>query len=119
MALLTSHREKGWTIVVEIHLYGKLRQYNGSTQAGHDSVLLHEADPDETLAGLLEEKGIPVEEINHIFLNAKLLSTRTAMGKYYGYQQVGDSLDEWDLAIPVSNGDRLGLFGKDMAILGM
>ena len=105
--------------MVEIHLYGKLRQYNGSTKAGHDSVLMHKAAPDETIATLLKEAGVPVEEINHIFFNAKLLSTRTAMGKYYGYQQVGDDLTDWDLAIPVSDGDRLGLFGKDMSILGM
>jgi hypothetical protein len=105
--------------VVEIHLYGKLRQYNGGTKAGHDSVLMHEAASGETIASLLNEEGIPIEEVNHIFFNAKLLSTRTAMGKYYGYQQVGDDLTDWDLAIPVSDGDRLGLFGKDMSILGM
>ncbi len=105
--------------MVEVHLYGKLRRYNGSTQAGHDSVLMHKPRPDETIASLLEREGIPVEEVNHIFVNAKLLSTRTAMGKYYGYQQVGDSLGDWDLGIPVGDGDRLGLFGKDMSILGM
>ncbi len=105
--------------MVEIHLYGKLRQYNGGTKTGSDSVLMLEPGPDETIATLLAGEGIPVEEINHIFVNAKLLSTRTSMGRYYGYQQVGESLSQWDLSMPVGHGDRLGLFGKDMAILGM
>ena len=105
--------------MVEIHLYGKLRSYNGGPQAGHNSILMLEPRPGDTIAGLLEQEGIPVDEINHIFVNAKLLSTRTAMGKYYGYRQVGDSLSQWDLSMPVADGDRLGLFGKDMAMLGM
>ena len=105
--------------MVEIHLYGKLRRYNGNTKAGHDSVLMLDPRPGETIATLLAGEGIPVEEINHIFVNAKLLSTRTSMGKYYGYQQVGDDLTDWGLDMPVGEGDRLGLFGKDMAILGM
>ncbi len=105
--------------MVEIHLYGKLRRYSGGTQVGSDSVLMLESSPDETIATLLAGEGIPVEEINHIFVNAKLLSTRTSMGKFYGYQQVGESLSQWDLSMPVGDGDRLGLFGKDMAILGM
>jgi hypothetical protein len=105
--------------MVEVHLYGKLRRYNGSTRAGHDSILMVDAGPGETIATLLAGEGIPVEEINHIFVNAKLLSTRTSMGKYYGYQQVTDDLTDWGLDMPVGKGDRLGLFGKDMAILGM
>jgi hypothetical protein len=105
--------------MVEIHLYGKLRSYNRGPRAGLDSVLQVEPGPSETIATLLAQEGIPVEEINHIFYNAKLLTTRTARGKFYGYQQVSDSLADWDLGIPVGDGDRLGLFGKDMAILGM
>lgn len=105
--------------MVEIHLYGKLRHYNGGPQAGQDSVLMLEPRSKETVATLLEQASIPLEEINHIFFNAKLLTTRTAMGKFYGYRQVRDSLGDWDLGVPVGDGDRLGLFGKDMAILGM
>lgn len=105
--------------MVEVHLYGKLRRYNGGIKAGQDSVLMLDPSPGETIATLLAGEGIPVEEIHHIFVNAKLLSTRTSMGEYYGYRQVGEDLSNWDLSMSVASGDRLGLFGKDMAILGM
>lgn len=73
----------------------------------------------DTLESVLAETGIPIEEINHIFVNAELLASRNRMAPFYGYPQSGSDLSKWDLTIPVEGGDRIGLFGKDMSILGM
>ena len=105
--------------MIEIHLYGKLRGYTKSLHPAQDSVIMLEPRPDETIASLLAQMGIPVAEINHIFFNAKLLATRTKVASFLGYQQAGPSLSDWDLNVHVGKGDRIGLFGRDMAILGM
>jgi hypothetical protein len=105
--------------MVEIHLYGKLRYHIENPRPGQNVVVQVEPGPGETVASILEGLDIPADEVNHIFVNAKLLSTRTAAAALYGYPQSGDSLDDWRLAAPVSNGDRIGVFGRDMAILGM
>jgi hypothetical protein len=105
--------------MVEVHLYGKLRRYAQESRPTQDTVLLLEPGPEDTLGLLLAKAGIPLEEVNHIFLNAKLLATRNRVGSFYGYPQVQSSLDGWDLDVSVGIGDRVGLFGRDMAILGM
>jgi hypothetical protein len=105
--------------MVEIHLYGKLRYHVENPKPGHNVVVRLEPAPGETIASLLEDIGIPADEVNHIFVNAKLLSTRTAAAALYGYPQSGDTLHDWQLTAPVQRGDRIGLFGRDMAILGM
>jgi hypothetical protein len=105
--------------VLEIHLYGNLRRYAGGYRPGQGIVLRLEPRPDETLASLLEQAGIPTGEIAHIFMNARLLSTRTTMAPLYGYPQQRDSVFDWDLGVPVGDGDRIGLFGTDMPMLGM
>ena len=105
--------------MVEVHLYGKLRQYANGSCNGSDCVLMLEPCTGETVSSLLANHGIPAEEVNHIFLNAKLLATRNSMGAFYGYPQAGASISDWELNAPVNSGDRIGLFGRDMAILGM
>lgn len=105
--------------MVEMHLYGKLRRYARNSRSNHNSIIVLELGPDETIASLLGHVGIPVNEINHIFFNSKLLATRTKMASFLGYEQARSSLDDWDLNVPVGDGDRIGLFGTDMAILGM
>ena len=105
--------------MVEIHLYGKLRRYAGDSKNGRGAVAVLVRHHDETIASLLENAGIPVDEINHIFLNAKLLATRTASAPFMGYSQVRSDPLDWNLNVPVGDGDRLGLFGGDMAMLGM
>jgi hypothetical protein len=105
--------------MVEIYLYGKLRHYVEEPKPGRNVVVRLEPDAEETVASLLGNIGIPTDEVNHIFVNAKLLSTRTAAAALYGYPQSGDTLDDWRLAAPIRNGDRIGVFGRDMAILGM
>lgn len=105
--------------MVEIHLYGMLRRYAEPYRPGQDTVLLLEPGAGDTLGRLLERSGIPVDEVNHIFYNAQLLATRTREGAFFGYRQVGPDLSGWDLDVLVGDGDRIGLFGRDMAVLGM
>jgi hypothetical protein len=105
--------------VVEIHLYGRLRRYARDPKKGRGAVAVLARGGDETIASLLENVGIPVDEVNHIFLNAKLLATRTLAAPFMGYLQARSDPFDWDLNIPVDDGDRLGLFGRDMPILGM
>lgn len=105
--------------MVEVHVYGKLRQRMGQYRPGEDAVLLVECVPHDTVGSLLVRMGIPVAEISHIFINAMLLATRNGMAAYYGYPHAGADLADWDLALAVGDGDRIGLFGRDMAVLGM
>jgi hypothetical protein len=105
--------------MVEIHLYGKLRHHTNGSRLGSVSVIALEPRSEETIASLLAHAEIPVDEINHIFFNSKLLATRTKMASFMGFRQAGSSLSDWDLDVPVNAGDRIGLFGRDMALLGM
>jgi hypothetical protein len=105
--------------MVEIHVYGKLRRYATNGQSARSSVIVLELDMRETLISLLARAGIPVEEINHIFFNGNLLVSRTKAASFMGFAQAGSDLSDWDLNVPIDNGDRIGLFGRDMALLGM
>jgi hypothetical protein len=115
----TTTVKAGEGTMVEIHLYGKLRRYAGDYRPGQATTIHLDPGSEDTIASLLTSVGIPIDEIHHIFYNAKLLATRNRMGAYYGYPQSGSDLSKWDLSVAVGDGDRLGLFGSDMAILGM
>ena len=76
-----------------------------------------EPQPGETLEQLLERNEIPVEEIYTIFLNSRLLFSRSKMAYWMRYQQVHENPLERKLDVEVRAGDRIGLFGRDMAVL--
>jgi hypothetical protein len=102
--------------MISIHLYGKLRRYAQQKSPSGDSVLEVEARENETLQMLLDRVGISVHEIYTIFINAKLLTSRTKMAPLLGYQQVCDeNCQTWDLKVIINDGDRIGLFGHDMS----
>jgi hypothetical protein len=105
--------------MIEMHLYGNLRRYAENYRPMEDTVLRREVREGETLASVLDEIGISNSEIGHIFVNAKLLVTRTSSAPLYGYQQQRDTLFDWDLSLPLADGDRVGLFGTDLPALGM
>lgn len=105
--------------MVEIHLYGNLRQYARDFATSGQSLLNIEPEQDETIESLLVRLGIPATEINHIFYNSKLLASRTKSAAAFGLPQVGDNTMDWDLAVPLARGDRLGVFGRDITILSM
>ena len=105
--------------MTEIHLYGNLRRYATNGRSTRNSVIVLEPDTRETVTSLLTRVEIPAEEINHIFFNGKLLVSRTKAASFMGFRQAGSDLSDWDLDVPVDSGDRIGLFGRDMALLGM
>ena len=105
--------------MVEIHLYGKLRKYSNGSAPGSNHTLYLEPDPGETIESLLARVGIPDMEINHIFYNAKLLVSRSKSASMFGLPQVNAEISEWNLAIPVEHGDRIGVFGLDIPVLSM
>ncbi len=103
--------------MVEIHLYGKLRRLLKESLNFKNGVLKVSVQPEETLEQILTRVGIPLDGIYNIFFNSKLLATRSAMAYWIGYQQVHKDPLQWKLDISVKHGDRIGLFGKDMAAL--
>jgi hypothetical protein len=105
--------------MVEINLYGKLRKYAPEFAVPGKSTISVEPDPDETIGSLLARLGISTNEINHIFYNSKLLASRSKSAAMFGLPQVGDNTMKWDLAVPLSHGDRLGVFGLDIPVLSM
>ncbi len=100
--------------MIAIHLYGKLRKYAPEKAPSGDSVLRFKAVENESLELLLKRAGLNIEEIFTIFINAKLLTTHNSMAQWLEYPQVCENCHDWDLSIPINDGDRIGLFGKDM-----
>lgn len=103
--------------MIDIHVYGKLRRFAADRNPDDDSILWVESVERETIGELLKRVGIDEDEIYTIFLNSSLLVTRTRMGPYLGYQQADKRVHVWDLSTLVKDGDRVGLFGRDMATL--
>jgi hypothetical protein len=103
--------------MVEIHLFGKLRKYAQISDQETDNVIRISPQSDETIALLLARVGIAIEDIYSIFLNHKLLAARSGMARWIGHQKVRSEVFNWDLDIPVNPGDRIGIFGRDMAAL--
>jgi hypothetical protein len=103
--------------MVEIHLFGKLRRYAENPGAAKDYVIRIPPEADETVESILARAGISIEDINSIFLNRKLLAARSKMASWIGYRQIRRDPFDWDLTVPLKSGDRIGLFGSDMAAL--
>jgi hypothetical protein len=99
--------------MIEIYLYGKLRRHAPQTRANAESVVRLELQPGETVRDVLERVGISPGDVYHIFLNGAILSTQNAMAPWLKYQQAQGA--GWDT--PIHDGDRLGLFARDMALL--
>jgi hypothetical protein len=103
--------------MVEIHLFGKLRKYAQNSDHENGSVIRIAPQSGETIALLLARVGIAIEEVYSIFVNHKLLAARSGMARWIGHPKVRSDPFNWDLDIPVNAGDRVGLFGRDMAAL--
>jgi hypothetical protein len=103
--------------MVEIHLFGKLRRYAKNTDASNEYVIKISPAADETVESILAWAGISAEDIYSIFLNRKLLAARSGMASWIGHRQIRSDPFNWDLNVPVKSGDRIGLFGSDMAAL--
>lgn len=105
--------------MVEVRLYGKLRRFGPDPRGDRETVVFLEAGPGETVGRALARLGIPQEEIAHIFLNGRLLTTCNSMAPWLRYQRVQEDVPtcEPNLDHPLRDGDRLGIFGRDMAML--
>ncbi len=104
--------------MVTIVLYGRLRKiYPVDREVGTQGIIEIPPRPMETLDDLLERVGIPRDGLYTIFLNSKLLTTHNKMADYLGYQQFCEDCHNWDLCVTIKDGDRLALFGPDMATL--
>ena len=99
--------------MVEIHLYGKLRHHAPDARASGESVVRFEPRMEETVKTALERLGIPTTDVCHVFLNGELVSTHNSMAPWLRYQQ--SQGEGWNT--PVHDGDRLGVFARDMALL--
>ena len=103
--------------MIEIRIFGKLHRYMGESDATPGNMMKIEPRPSETMGELLTRINIPVDEVHTIFLNFRLLASRSKMAYRMGYLQVGKDPLEWKLDIEVKAGDRVGLFGSDMSAL--
>ena len=103
--------------MIEIHFYGKLRKKSDIRDVRDTGVLHIKTEKGETMASSLERAGVSADEVHSIFLNAKLFAARSNMVRWLGYQQASTDPMAWDLDVPVNAGDRIGLFGRDMAAL--
>ena len=99
--------------MVEMHLYGKLRRHAPDRRANRESVVRLEPRPKETVRTALERAGIEPDEVYHVFLNGAILSTQNSMAPWLKYQEAPAE----GLGTRVRDGDRLGLFSRDMALL--
>jgi len=104
-------------IPVEIHLYGKLRKYAPDSRANRENVLRVALENGDTIRAALERAGIAEEEVCHIFLNGALFSTHNSMAPLLGYRQAQENVHRRDTDVVLKAGDRLGIFGHDMAAL--
>lgn len=103
--------------MVEVRIYGKLRQFLKESETFESGILKLCVEPEETVEALLARIGIPLDAIYTIFLNSKLLASRSKMAYRMGYQQVREDPLDWNLDVAVKAGDRIGIFGSDMAAL--
>ena len=103
--------------MVEIHLFGELRRYAPNFESAGDNIIKTALNQGDTIASLLERAGIGIHEIYNLFFNFKLLASRSQMAIWLQYQQLRNNPLDWNLNIPVKSGDRIGLFGRDMAAL--
>jgi len=83
-------------LMIDIHLYGKLRQFADDQATTAQSIALVSWQPGDTVGEIVARLGIPQTDLgSNVFLN----------GRYA------------NLESPVQDGDRLGLFPDDMQLL--
>lgn len=82
--------------MVEVHLYGKLRRFSDNQEPSQDSIIYVPVREGDTIRDIVRRIDIPFEELgNNIFLN----------GRYF------------DVEHQVKDGNRLGLFPNNMAMV--
>ena len=103
--------------MIEIHFYGNLRGYAPDSRPSSNSMTAMAIDAGDTVETILDRLEIEADQISTIFVNSKLFVSRSPMAHWLGYVQVRDNPLDWDLSLTVKDGDRIGLFGRDMPSL--
>lgn len=100
---------------IEIRLFGELRHRAG--QGATSGVVVY-LSPDEggTMGQVFDQLDIDITDVGNVFLNGRLLP-RAIYPITLGYQLVADRPLVGDdyLAVPVSPGDRVGIFPRNMS----
>jgi hypothetical protein len=81
--------------MIELHLYGKLRRFTSEHSAAGESVLSVACQDGDSIGEILTRLGVPHEETSNIFVNGELCALSKA----------------------VRDGQRVGVFPDDMALL--
>ncbi len=103
--------------MIKIHVYGKLRNEIQADRFVNTNILKLAPERGDTIGSVLARAKIKPDSVYSIFLNAKLAAARSGMVKWLRYHNAGPDPLSWDLDVPVSSGDRIGVFGRDMAAL--
>lgn len=103
--------------MIELRSYGDLRRYAGEKVASDESVVLVTASEDDTVSDVLRRVGTDLDKVSNVFLNGKLLFSRSSMAPWLGYQREWVSPDFNPLDVQVHCGGRLGTFPRDMGML--
>ena len=83
--------------MIEVRLYGLLRRYAEEKEVTGDSIVCVSMEEGDTVEEVLRRIGIDPQEVSNIFVNGT-----------YSYRA---------LRLRVKDGDRLGVFPKDMGML--
>lgn len=103
--------------MVNVYLYGNLRKFAPDSRPSANSLIQVAIGPGVTVEDVLSDIGLEQNQISTIFVNSKLLATRNRMAYGLNYVQVGDDPHRWDLSLALMDGDRIGVFGRDMPAL--
>ena len=103
--------------MISIHLYCKLRKHTEDKRPSGNNIVRVEVNDDETLERVLKRSGINLAEVYTIFLNAKLLTNHNRMAHCLEYPLAIEYPHSWDLSVLVKDGDKVGLFSRDIPAL--
>ena len=85
-------------MMIDVRLYGSLRRFSENPAVTDESVAWAPAEPGDTVAMVLRRLGIdPEQEVGNIFVNGRYSFTARQ--------------------IAVQDGDRLGVFPRNMSLL--
>jgi molybdopterin converting factor small subunit len=104
--------------MIEVRLFGNLRQHAAGSTTGPETVLHLPVDKAGTVGQVLALMGIDLDEVGNLFVNGRLLP-RSRYPILLGYPLTAESPLSPDryLDTPLKAGDRLGIFPRNMAVV--
>jgi hypothetical protein len=101
--------------MIEIRLFGDLRRHARDAKPASDTILYLPANETATVGQVLARIGIDSSEVSHVFLNGRLLPRAPypiALGYPLAATQPLTPEGHWGM--PVQDGDRVGIFPRNM-----